>query len=82
MSQVFTMKSTRRTFSPWGAEVKKRLIDLRMKQNELVSYLRDSGFDIDKVVLSSLLYGVGVSSRQREIEAISRFLQIPYQAHI
>ena len=76
---VFTAASTRRAVSPWGAEVKKRLIDRRMQQDDIVRTLRDSGFEIDKASLSNLLYGIGVSNRQREIETISRILEIPYQ---
>lgn len=40
---VFTESSTRRLGSVWGAEVKKRLIDCRMQQDDLVRTLRNRG---------------------------------------
>lgn len=75
---AFTEVSTRRVLSPWGAEVKKRLIDRSLKQDDLVGMLLDQGHTIDKAALSNLLYGIGVSNRQPEIESISQFLGIPY----
>ena len=78
--RVFTASSTRRSVTPWGVEVKKRLIDRSMKQEDLVAALKGRGFQIDKQGLSNLLYGVGVSNRQGEIELISALLEIPYQS--
>lgn len=75
---TFTEASTRRLLSPWGAEVKKRLIDKSLKQDDLVTVLVEQGYCIDKAALSNLLYGIGASNRQMEIECISRFLGIPY----
>ena len=77
---VFTPASTRRAVSPWGAEVKKRLIDRQMQQDDLVSFLQGQGFQITKFTLSNLLYGIGTSNRQREIESISDYLGIPYRS--
>ena len=76
---AFTQASTRRVLSPWGMEVKKRLIDRSLKQDDLVSALQGQGHNIDKASLSNLLYGIGVSSRRQEIESISKILDIPYQ---
>ena len=78
--RVFTPNSTRRSVTPWGVEVKKRLIDRGMKQEDIVAALRGRGFQIDKQGVSNLLYGVGVSNRQNEIELISALLGIPYQS--
>ncbi len=75
---AFTEASTRRVLSPWGTEVKKRLLDRSLRQDDLVSMLRGQGYSIDKWALSNLLYGIGVTNRQSEIESISRFLDIPY----
>lgn len=75
---AFNVASTRRVLSPWGAEVKKRLIDRGLRQNDLVRMLREGGSDIDKHVLANLLYGIGGTNRQAEIREISRFLDIPY----
>lgn len=77
---VFTPHSTRRSVTPWGVEVKKRLIDRGLKQEDIVATLRGRGFQIDKQGLSNLLYGVGVSNRQNEIELISELLEIPYRS--
>lgn len=75
---AFNEASTRRMLSPWGAEVKNRLIDRSLKQDDLVSVLRNQGYSVDKAALSNLLYGIGVSNRQSEIECISKLLDIPY----
>ena len=77
---VFNAASTRRAISPWGTEVKKRLLDRQMRQDDLVSALRNQGYSIDKAALSNLLYGIGISNRQDEIASISQILDIPYQA--
>ena len=77
---IFNEMSTRRMPSPWGAEVKKRLIDRAIKQDDLVFMLQEQGCNIDKSALSNLLYGMGVSNRRTEIERINRFLDIPYSA--
>lgn len=76
--KVFSEESTRRVLSPWGAEVKKRLIDRSLKQDDLVKTLRGRGHDINKSALSNLLYGIGASNRKAEIEAINEVLEIPY----
>ena len=44
---AFNEASTRRVLSPWGAEVKKRLIDRSLKQDDLVSMLRHQGHNVD-----------------------------------
>lgn len=76
---AFNAASTRRAISPWGTEVKKRLLDRQMRQDDLVSALRNRGYTIDKAALSNLLYGSGISNRQDEIACISQILDIPYQ---
>ena len=78
--RVFTPHSTKRRVTPWGVEVKKRLIDRDMKQEDIVAFLRGRGLQIDKQALSNLLYGIGVSNRKEEIMEISRILDIPYQS--
>ena len=44
--------------------------------------LQNQGYDIDKAALCNLLYGIGISNRRREIEEISRILEIPYQSNV
>ena len=75
---IFSEETTRRVTSPWGAEVKKKLIDRGMRQDDLVKKLREGGFDIKKSHLTNLLYGIGVSSRKLEIEFINKLLEIPF----
>lgn len=75
---AFTEASTRRVSSPWGTEVRKRLIDKSLRQDDLVAMLQEQGYSIDKAALSNLLYGIGVSNRLAEIESISQILDIPY----
>lgn len=74
----FNEASTRRVSSPWGTEVRKRLIDKSLRQDDLVAMLQEQGYSIDKAALSNLLYGIGVSNRLAEIESISQILDIPY----
>ena len=76
---VFDENSTRRTLTPWGIAVKKRLIDKHMQQKELVSALQEKGFDVNTSVLSMLFYGIGAPVRMGEIEEINRILEIPYK---
>lgn len=76
---MFDDTTTRRMLTPWGIEVKKRLLERNTKQEALLQNLRDEGFDIDKRELSSLLYGVGVSARKRIVVRISEILDIPFQ---
>ncbi len=75
---VFSEKSTRTQITPWGMEVKKRLRERGMRQDDLVKKLQDAGYSIKKAKLSSLLKGIGTSKRQREIKFISELLEIPY----
>lgn len=71
-------KATVRSLTPWGLEVKKRLLSKGLEQNDLVVLLQDRGCDIDKGMLSNLLRGTGASKRKTEIKIISDYLEIPY----
>ena len=75
---VFDEKSTQRSITPWGAEVKKRLIDKNIKQQDLVATLLKKGYKVNKIIISQLLYGIGVSARGEEIREINRMLDIPF----
>lgn len=76
---IFDEKSYRMVCTPWGLEIKKRLLDRNMRQDELVVYLKGRGFNIQKGQLTNLLKGIGTSNRRAEIEAISELLDIPLQ---
>jgi uncharacterized protein YehS (DUF1456 family) len=73
---VFDDISTRRTLSPWGIEVKKRLLEVNMRQDDIVAHLKSKGFDIEKSHLSNLFFGIGARNRKNEIAEINRFLGI------
>lgn len=74
---VFDANSYSMTYTPWGVEVKKRLLDRHMRQDDLVKKLNDKGFNINKSHFTNLLKGIGASSRKAEIEAVSEMLEIP-----
>lgn len=74
---VFTEQATRKQCSPWGAEVKKRLIDRGLRQQDLVNKLNERGFKISKMLLSALLYGNCASAHIAEIREINAILEIP-----
>lgn len=69
-------KDTRRIMTPWGKEVKKRLLDRDMSQDDLVNILVHNGFKIAKWNLSDLIYGIGAPARIPEIKAINQILGI------
>lgn len=73
---TFDESMVRRQITPWGLEVKKRLLDNNMKQDDLVDKLTNMGFEIEKAHLSNLLYGIGITNRKDEIQAISKILNI------
>lgn len=73
---VFSEASVRSTLTPWGLEVKKRLLDRGMKQQDLVDELVSKGFKINKITLSQMLKGIGVSARMDEIREINVILEI------
>jgi len=76
---VFDEKSTLRTLTPWGVEVKKRLIDNNLRQQDLVIALQKKGYKVNKIIISQILYGIGASARTEEIMEISRILKIPFE---
>ena len=76
---VFNEKSTRKILTPWGKEVKRRVLDRDITQDEVVQHLNFRGFKISKDAFTKLLYGIGVSARRAEIEAINEYLEIPYE---
>ena len=73
----------RAVLTPWGAEVKKRLLDREAErkppytQDEVILYLNNRGFKVSKSNFSNLLKGVGASKRMAEIAAVNELLGIP-----
>lgn len=76
MMENFEKSSIAISLTPWGVEVKKRLIDKGMKQQDLVDILQRKGYNINKHVMSMLLRGMCVSTRQAEIQEINEMLGI------
>lgn len=74
---IFNEKTTKRTLTPWGCEVKKKLIDKNMTQQNLVDTLRGKGYCITKQVLSQMLVGLCRTTRSAEIHEINLILEIP-----
>ena len=73
---VYNENSARKVLTPWGKEVRKRLIDRNMMQMDLVKILKDKGFNVHKATISHLIYGIGVSARTEEIKVINSVLGI------
>lgn len=73
---VFTEESTKISLTPWGKEVKRRLLELEITQQTVVDMLSEKGFNIDKMTFSRLLKGIAVNSRKAEIHEINVFLGI------
>lgn len=73
---VFSEESVKSTLTPWGLEVKKRLLDRGMKQQDLVDELLRRGYKLSKITLSQMLKGIGVSARMAEVHDINGILDI------
>lgn len=77
---VFSEESVRSTLTPWGVEVKKRLIDRGLKQQDLVDRLLEKGYKVNKITLSQMLKGIGISARMAEVHEINVILEIKESA--
>ena len=62
--------------SEWGVEVMRQVYRRGWKQKDLLPLLLERGFDLNKVILSKMLYGE-FKSRAAEREAINQILGIP-----
>jgi hypothetical protein len=76
---VFDEISARRNLSDWGREVKRRLLERNMQQNDVVRALNEHGFSMGKMQLTNLLRGGGAGVRRKEIRFINELLGIPYK---
>lgn len=73
---VFSEESVKSTLTPWGLEVKKRLLDRGLKQQDLVDRLLAKGYKVSKITLSQMLKGIGISARMSEVHEINAILEI------
>ena len=63
--------------TPWGKEVKKRMIDTDIQPKELVAIIRARGILITTVKLSQMLSGVTGQRSPDMVAAIEDILSIP-----
>ena len=73
---IFTLESTRKQLTPWGAEVQRILRERQLSQDALCESLSAEGYAIDKVQLCRLLRG-GTRGKLPVILAINAHLGIP-----
>jgi len=68
--------------TPWGVEVKKRLLERELERNPpysqktLLEHLNSKGFSIKKQTLNHMLNGRSLTAREGEVEEINRVLGI------
>lgn len=76
---ICTRASFDRTYTAWGNEVKEKLWEHRMNQNDLSRRLIKEGFEISNMNLSQFLrYGYGALTTQKNLViAINNILGIP-----
>ena len=71
------MPKRTRPLTPWGKEVKKRMIDLDLEPEDLVRAVRDKGITFDKTKLSRVISGEVGQKSPELIAAIDSLLEIP-----
>jgi ribosome-binding protein aMBF1 (putative translation factor) len=74
---VYTEESAAPQLSPWGLEVKHKLLDHGMSQKKLIAALGEKKILINKVTLSHLLKRIGTPAHLDAIHAINEILEIP-----
>lgn len=62
----------------WGYAVRTQLEERGLTQQDIVTYLNERGFKIDKSLVSKLLAGIGVTTHHKEITAINEYLDIRF----
>jgi len=77
-ANVFEASALNKRPSVWGLEVKKRLLERGMQQNDLVAALSGRGIDVDKNNVSNLLYGTALKTARDKsaANAINEILDI------
>ena len=71
------MPKRTRPLTPWGKEVKKRMIDMDLEPEDLVRAVRDLGYTFDKTKLSRVISGEVGQKSPELIATIDRLLGIP-----
>jgi len=76
------LSEKRKTLTPWGLEVKKRLLERKFArvppftQDEIIQHLNGLGFLTNKANFSLLLRGIGAKKRAAEVKAVNDLLRI------
>lgn len=63
--------------TPWGREVKSRLIRQEITQKELIDKLKWKGFRISEPAFTGILQGRGLKNRRDLIHEVNSILEIP-----
>lgn len=71
------MPKRTRPLTPWGKEVKKRMIDMDLEPEDVVRAVRDQGHNFDKTKLSRVISGEVGQKSPEVIAAIDSLLGIP-----
>ena len=71
------MPARKTTLSPWGKEVKIRMLALDLNSRDMVRELRTRGISIDVTMLSHVISGTQGQKSPRLIAAIETILEMP-----
>ena len=66
-----------RPLTPWGKEVKKRMLDLDMDPQDVVDAVQAKGLNLHKSFLSAMICGVSGKNVPETVAAIDEILGIP-----
>lgn len=71
------MPARSRPLTPWGKEVKKRMLDLDMSPQDVVDAVHKRGLNLQKSFLSAMICGVAGMNVPATVAAIDEILGIP-----
>ena len=74
---IYTEESATQKQTPWGIEVRHKLLDANLTQTKLIGELKSKGITLAKSQLNALLKGRGLRTQQEAIHAINQILGIP-----
>ena len=71
------MPARSRPLTPWGKEVKKKMLDLDMRPQDVIEQVRARGLNLNSPFLSEMLCGVSGMKVPETVAAIDDILGIP-----
>lgn len=71
------MPARRRQLTPWGKEVKKRMLDLDLSPQDIVDQVHERGLNLHRSFLSAMICGVSGKNVPDTVAAIDEILGIP-----